>query len=136
MTVDLSKLQAGDEVELRNGATVKIWNILRGSDYAIEYCGCSYEFVYNKDGEGRNTGNGFDIIAIHPKPFNWDEVEWGQAFEDEDGVWIYIGPSKDKGELIFEHTLGHFDPACVQLSYAKKHKTRSPSHNITPEGEK
>lgn len=144
MTVDLSKAQKGSKVMLRCGSEMDIRNIRPSEceymDYTVTYWEAE-SIDYYQNGKrlppvmGEPQYSPFDIIEIIPPEFDWSTVKWGQAFKDEDGVWIYIGPSKDKGELIFEHTLGDFGPTCVRLSYAQEYKTRVPKHDITEEVE-
>jgi len=104
MTVDLSKLKAGDTVHFRCGGsaevkTVKVLALM--CPVEIELKGSTHgSLMWFKNGcfdEEDSSTDPFDIIRIEPKPFDWKDAKPGMGFYrngDKRRIPnIYIGPN-------------------------------------------
>jgi hypothetical protein len=146
MTVDLSKLKKGDEVEFRCGGKAVVDSVADAKnphlDKEIRFGGSLYEYMdyYNNGvrfrhylgklgGEQRSP---FDIIAIHKKPFDWDTVEAGMAFTCETYARImhYVGKPteciyEDDGTVFMQQ-----DGKTFTQRIEREYLTRCPSHDV------
>lgn len=86
MSVDLSALEIGDEVDLFCGLRLKVKSIkpmtLERGAVTLEWDAGYAAQTYHRNGQGwASADNDFDrITAIHKKPFDWNEVKPGDQF--------------------------------------------------------
>jgi hypothetical protein len=92
MTVDLTKLKAGDSVRILDSVieVERIWykpfNVM--IKFKNHYDAMHYFTNGKYNDDGRDTP--FDILEIIPAPFDWDKVKQGDAFEWHDGEIVYF----------------------------------------------
>lgn len=94
MTVDLTKLKAGDSVKLRCGVVLKIERDTKPHAVGtyVDFKGGEqmlYYFLHNAGLDAHLT-TPFDILEIIHTPFDWDKVEQGDAFENGDKEVVYF----------------------------------------------
>lgn len=93
MTIDLSKLKVGDTVRFRCGGDAVVLDVENKCGVSdIIFSGCTGRLGYYYDGSFyKDETHAIDITEIIEKPFDWADVENGQAFRYKDCVWHYIG---------------------------------------------
>jgi hypothetical protein len=132
MTVDLSKLQAGDTVEFLCGGRAVIENLIPLGDSLIEvdFEGYSAFFDYRKDGTLSATVEGpFDIIAIHKKPFDWANVKAGDKFKYTNSNAL------GRLEFVAMHPYSDGTAICVNLEAVDKHTRQVPIDSMEPDND-
>ena len=90
MTVDFTKLKAGDSVVFRNTGNAIFESISAFGE--VRFKGYDVTFLYIID-TGRfddNKNHPLDILEIIPAPFDWGKVEQGDAFEDTRGKVMHF----------------------------------------------
>ena len=91
MTVDLTKLKAGDSVRILD-SVLEVEEIVdyRGNSFELTFKNHETKMEYYKDGQYFKNPSIMDILEIIPAPFDWGKVEQGDAFEHRDGKILYF----------------------------------------------
>lgn len=138
MTVDLSKVKAGQIVHFRCGGSAKI-NL---AQYTYQKYVCHFEndnchyvynnchHVYNVNGTKSDDISPFDIIRIEDPTFDWKDVKPGMAFKDGEDIFRVIGRSPIYNELIFERQHGGlFYEGGIMFGKTRDEFIRAPEHD-------
>lgn len=88
MTVDLTKLKAGDSVKLHCGGVLQASSVGLPTIMFKDY-DTSLNYFVSGNYRGNET-HPLDIIEIIPAPFDWSKVEQGDAFEEPNGNTVYF----------------------------------------------
>jgi len=144
MTIDFSKMNEGDTVKFKSGGEVIIRRILGKKQYHGSYIltfeGCAQNFEYRPNGTiifSAADNSPFDIVEIIPKPFDWDTLKNGMAFEyitgadpePKSGLYYYIAPClnyKNNHWFSSEHKQRTARTWSLPASYLK----RMPEHDL------
>ena len=142
MTVDLSKLKAGDTVHFRCGGSAEIEQIelteytpyvhisLKGSTH-----GGLMWFRNGRFDEEDSSTDPFDIIRMEPKPFNWKDAKPGMAFKYGTVTFWCLCPDYSDDECaVMTSNFDFIDDDNIRL-IAKEELTRAPEDDITVEAE-
>lgn len=91
MTVDLTKLKAGDSVRILD-SVLDVENIVdyRSSSFELTFKNHETKMEYYKDGQYFVNPSIMDILEIIPAPFDWSKVKQGDAFENALGYVVYF----------------------------------------------
>ena len=144
MTIDFSKMNEGDKVKFKSGGEVVI-EAISGQEryngiYSFIFRGYSGDFVYNPDGRIGSMPSGdspFDIVEIIEKPFDWNTVENGMAFEyiiegdPEPGLYYYVAPCLES-ERSHWFSSQHNPRIAKTWSLPASYLKRRPEYDLTP----
>lgn len=136
MTVDLTKLKAGDTVHFRCGGSAVV------ESHPRWYCHGAQWLMFNgKERQFDNNGNywigshdgkdPFDIIRIEPKAFDWDEVKAGMGFMYDERPVRYMGHHPEVKDMCCCYFIPNKAHESCQLGwFFKDHLTRAPEHDL------
>ena len=113
MTIDFSKTNEGDKVKFKSGGEAIVEAIMGKKKYhgtyELRFQGYDGDFKYSPNGKTGAIPSGlspFDIVEIIEKPFDWNTVKNGMAFEyiidgnPEPGLYYYIAPCLEPGRAL------------------------------------
>ena len=145
--VDLSKAKAWDKVFFRCGGEAVIEKINEktfSGGYQVCFAGDGGGYYeYSQNGEWGLPNQPFDIISIDPapKPWSWDDVQYGQAFvannscnsvKDGDKLWFIAEHPGDRCFALFARKVGADQKWLYEAQVWKKLSARrAPEHDIT-----
>lgn len=119
MTVDLTKLKAGDSVRILD-SVLEVEEIVdyRGNSFELTFKNHETKMEYYKDGQYFKNPSITDILEIIPAPFDWNKVEQGDAFKKPNGDIRYFLSHDWRDETLAIIV----NDTCESASYYKKNE--------------
>ena len=138
MTIDFSKMNEGDKVKFLCGGEATIEKISgKGKyhgDYKIKFLGYIGKWIYAPSGRADpEILSLWDVIEIIPKPFDWNEAKYKDAFIRNGGEnpIYYLCSNPDNEDKVY---VGYFSKNydCLYNSFdvLKSEITRAPEQDL------